>query len=232
MDQIVFYWVGNNIEIPSYLVKTIRLIYKNEINIIQISDNSTLKIPDVSEIKRIHITKNMMVDRVKGYSIINTKNNNTLFLDADSLCLNVVNFNNYKNGVYLTKRKTNYLINFNNPEYYPEFVEKRFCDVMPYLFGSILIIDKVNFFNDLLIILKELPERFHRWYGDQYALKKLYDKNIINFDFIDKDFLYIVELDGVTKKINLHLNENIKILTFKGPTKKYIKTIYKKLVNA
>ena len=229
MDQIVFFWVGNSIEIPSYLVKTARLIYKNEVKVIQLSDHSTEKIQEIDKINIIKITNNMMVDRVNAYSTVKTKNNRTLFLDADSLCLNKINFNEYKKAIYLTKRKTNFLINYNNPEHYPEFINKRFCDVMPYLFGSILIINKENFFNKLLSILKKLPDRFHRWYGDQYALKIIYDQDDIKFNFINREFLYIVELDGVTKKINLELNEDIKILTFKGPTKKYIKTIFKKL---
>ena len=230
MDQIVFYWAGEKLEIPYFLVKSIRLIHNQKIKIIQLSDLLTKKVKGVDEIIRIKPTNYLMLDRTFAYSLVQTKNNKTLFLDADSLVLNKINLDIYTKGIYLTKRQTDLLINYNSPEYYPEFLNKRLCEVMPYLFGIILIVDEEFFFENIIDILKKLPSRFHRWYGDQYSLKKLYDKEKIKFKFLNSDFTYIVEFDGKTKKINLNLIESNKILTFKGITKKHVREVFNKLV--
>ena len=231
MDQIVFYWAGEKLELPFFLVKSIRLIYNQEIKIIQLSDNLTKQVNGVDEIIRIKPTNYMMLDRTFAYSLVKTKNNKTLFLDADSLVLNKINLDTYKKGIYLTKRQTNFLINYNSPEYYPEFLNKHFNEVMPYLFGIILIVDEEFFFENIIDILKKLPSRFHRWYGDQYSLKKLYDKGIIKFKFLNSDFTYIAEFDGKTKKINLDLLRSNKVLTFKGGKKNYMRAVFKRLTN-
>ena len=88
MKQIIFYWVGKNLDLPHYLVKTIKLIHKNEIKIIQLTDKKTQKIDQVDEVLRIDATKNIMIDRLEAYALIETEKNTSLFLDADCLLLN------------------------------------------------------------------------------------------------------------------------------------------------
>lgn len=50
---------------------------------------------------------------------------------------------------------------------------------MPFLFGAIITNNKFSYKNFLLLlnIAKDLPARFHRWYGDQYSLKLAIEKN-------------------------------------------------------
>ena len=41
MDQIAFFWVGQNITVPSILVESINLIYKSDVKIYQYQINET-----------------------------------------------------------------------------------------------------------------------------------------------------------------------------------------------
>ena len=225
-EQIIFYWVGEKLEIPELLVKSARLIYEKEIKIIQISDELTRKVSLVDEIIRMQPTGNLMIDRLLGYSKIRTVNTSSLFLDADTLCLNKINFKEYLDGIYLTKRTSNPMINHNFPEHYPEFENRYFKEVMPYLAGIILIKNFKNFFLDCYKLLLREPLRLQRWYGDQFIIKKIYDKNPKDFKFFEEDFVYILEFDGKNKNIDLNLNTKNKLLTFKGSTKKLISPIF------
>ncbi len=226
IEQIIFYWVGDKIKIPELLVKSARIIYKDEIKIIQISDILTGKISSVDEVIRIKPTGNLMTDRLLGYSKIKTINTSSLFIDADTLCLNKVNFKEYFDGIYLAKRTINPMINHNFPQHYPEFEKKYFNEVMPYLAGIVLIKSFKNFFLDCYELLIKEPLRLQQWYGDQFIIKKIYDKNPKVFKFFEENFVYILEFDGKNKNIDLNLNAKNKLLTFKGSTKNLISPIF------
>ena len=232
MDQIVFYWMGEKIDIPRFLVDSIKLSQKGNIKIIQISDEETEKIMGVDKIIRINVSKKTgrpvkwVTDRLTGYSLVETKENNTLFLDADSLVIKNLKLNQFSSGIYLSKRKKNNLINYKSPLFYPEFYKKTLMEVMPFLFYAILINKSENIFNNLLNLLYDLPERFHIWYGDQYCLKKFYDKNKINFKFFEDDFAYVVELSDKSKNTNINLNIKNQLITFKGSTKKHMEPVF------
>ena len=230
MEQIVFFWVGKKLSIPEFLVNSIRILYGKKIKIIQLSDENTRKIHGVDEVLRNSITGNLMTDRLNLYSLVKTENNLTIFLDADSLLIQKLKLNDFANGYHILQRETDSLsfINDNWPEYYPEFVEKTFKEIMPFLFGVIIINYQKSFFKELLLICNELPKRFHRWYGDQYSLKKLYDKNPEKFNLIKDNWVHVVSLnkDG---NVDIKTSNYTKILTFKGNTKKYIKNVLESL---
>ena len=226
VEQIIFYWGGEKLEIPELLVQSARLIYKKEIKIIQISDELTRKVSLVDEIIRIKPTGNLMIDRLLGYSKIKTINTSSLFLDADTLCLNKINFKEYLDGIYLAKRTSNPMINHNFPQHYPEFENRYFKEVMPYLAGIILIKNFKNFFLDCYKLLLKEPLRLQQWYGDQFIIKMMYDKKPSDFKFLEENFVYILEFDGKNKNIELNLKPKNMLLTFKGSTKKLIGPIF------
>tara|TARA_B100000579_G_scaffold203873_1_gene166677 strand:- start:139 stop:870 length:732 start_codon:yes stop_codon:yes gene_type:complete len=220
MDQIVFFWVGNNNEIPSLFVNSIRLVDKNNIKIIQITDYKTETVKKIDEVIRCQLPKDIMLARLKGFSLINTTNDNTFFCDADSLLLNKLRLDSFEKGIYLAKRNKNFYLNSSYPEQYPEFVNKTIFEIMPFLFGGIIVIKRKNFFSELFKFCTKLPERFHRWYGDQVSLYMYYlqHKNKISF-FDQEEFLHLI---GSKKKypiINVEQlkMQNIKFITFKGP---------------
>ena len=111
MDQIVFFWVGNNNEIPSLFVNSIRLVDKNNIKIIQITDYKTETVKKIDEVIRCQLPKDIMLARFKGFSLINTTNDNTFFCDADSLLLNKLRLDSFEKGIYLAKRNKNFYLN-------------------------------------------------------------------------------------------------------------------------
>ena len=60
--------------------------------------------------------------------------------------------------------------------------------MMPYMFGAIAVKGvQSEFFESLFSICLELPERFHRWYGDQYSMVKAVHIASFNIGFLDPD---------------------------------------------
>lgn len=220
MEQIVFFWKGKDIAIPKLLVQSIKLIENNKINIIQISDNHTPKVENVDKVIKLKLPNDIMLARLKAYSFIETLKNRTFFCDADSILLNSLQLNKFSKGIYLAKRKKKFFLNYKYPELYPEFINKSAFDVMPFLFGSIIVIEEKNIFSDLLKICKRLPSRFHRWYGDQVSLHKYYLKFPNTFNFFNQDeYLHLIGSEKKYPIINIKnlLNNKVKFITFKGP---------------
>ena len=213
--QFAFFWVGQNISIPSLLVKSIRISFKNEAFIYQLTDNQTPYIEGVDKTIRGALPKDIMLARLKAYSNLKT-NNPTCFLDADSLVLkkfSLPDFNQYRAFIIKRLDQTS-LINHNFPEFYPEFINQKFFDLMPIFFGFIATSNGGDFFKKLLANAKKMPARFHRWYGDQMSLAEEWRKKESDFLVLSQnEYLYIIK-----EKIDLGLliNQNTKIITFKG----------------
>ncbi len=219
MDQIAFFWRGEDITIPEYLVQSIRFRNLKNIKIIQVSDTKTKKIEGVDIFINKELPKDLMSARLKAFSLIKTNNTNTIFCDADSLLINDLNFSNFSPGYYLMRREGNFIINHLHPENYPEFKNKFVLDVMPFLFGAIIICKKENFFINLLKICNSLPSRFHRWYGDQLSLHIFYLNNKSKFSFFNqKKYMHIIGRKDKDPNINLELlqKKGVVFLTFKG----------------
>ena len=139
MDQVVFFWRGNNLNVPEYLVKSIRNIHKDSIKIIQLSDKETFTVPGVDMHIKEDLPNDIMTARLKAYSLIDSENTKNFFCDADSLLINPLSLKNFEKGIYLMKRSNNFIINHTTPEYYPEFENKYICSIMPFLFGAIVL---------------------------------------------------------------------------------------------
>lgn len=76
--QFAFFWVGQDITIPLALVDSIRFTYGEEAYIYQLSDKKTESIKGVDEIIRDELPNEIMLARLKAYSLIKTQNT-TLF---------------------------------------------------------------------------------------------------------------------------------------------------------
>lgn len=225
IKNFAFFWVGKDITIPQYLVNSINKIYSNDVKIFMLTNNETPYIEGVSQVIRKTLPKNIMLARLKAYGQLKL-HEQVLYLDADSLVLNKVE--KFKNAGELNlflREKKGLEINYNYPEFYPEFIDKTFDEMMPYLFGAIVTNSKDSFknFNILLNIAKKLPDRFHRWYGDQFSLKLAIDENLIKFkEFNFEDFISIVRDENDISNIKNS------IVTFKGlQAKPLIEKIYK-----
>ena len=229
MDQLVFFWVGEDISVPEFFVKSIKKT-DSKIKIIQVSDLKTKKIKEVNSFVRYDLPKEIMLARLKAYSLIETKYQNTIFCDADTLMIKDFSFVEYKTGYHIMPRKLDSLINHLWPEHYPEFKDKFFADIMPFLFGAIIISKDDNFFNNLFNICKKLPSRFHRWYGDQVSLHIYYLDNKKKFSlFHQEKNMHIIDPNEKCEYqfINKLRAKGVSFITFKGHvSKKRIKDFY------
>ena len=232
--QFAFFWVGQDILIPQALVDSIRYVYGNEAYIYQLSDNKTASINDVNEVLRDELPNEIMLARLRAYSLLVTQNT-TLFLDADSLViqkLKLPDFNKFIACLVKRDDQTS-IINHNYPEYYPEFVNQKFIDIMPIFFGLIITPDGGKLFNGLFELALKLPERFHRWYGDQMAIAQEWIKNKENYLLLkQEEYLFVTRTP--LKKVQLKnlIKNGTKIITFKGPhSKQFIPETLKELIS-
>jgi hypothetical protein len=233
--QFAFFWVGKDISIPSALVASIRFIYDKEAYVYQLTDKKTESIVGVDEILRDELPNEIMLARLKAYSLINNQNT-TLFLDADSLIINKLklpDFNKFKAFLVRRDDQTS-ILNHNYPEYYPEFFNQKMIDIMPILFGIIITPNGRKLFNELLEIAIKLPDRFHRWYGDQMAIAHEWNKHKDDYLLINQEEYLFVTRAALKKHELDHLIKNkVKIITFKGPqSKQFIPETLRELINA
>ena len=87
--------------------------------------------------------------------------------------------------------------------------------------------------SEILKICFDLPQRFHRWYGDQYALKIFIEKNKPKFNLLPANtHLKIVRQIVTEKDFNVLFEDKVKMITFKGPhTKNFINESSNNLIN-
>ncbi len=223
MDRLAFFWVGEDITIPSILVQSALLVYENNVQIIQLTDLETPRVSGVTQIYRSKLSENIMLARLEAYSLVPSDDVMTFYVDADSVILNKIELSelNSKNGFFVKRLGSNQLVNHMHPEYYPEFEGKFVGDVMPLLFGAIAICNGKNFFQELLNICLNLPERFHRWYGDQVALKLKMQEQESFFNYIDGEkYLFILDAE-ISKEDLIFLKKlGVKMISAKGPQMK------------
>lgn len=232
--QFAFFWVGHNISIPSALVDSIRFIYGEQAYVYQLTDKRTDSINGVDKIIRHELPNDIMLARLKAYSLIETQNI-TVFLDADSLViqkLKLPDFNKFK--AFLVKRDDDFIMSPNFPEYYPEFLKQKATDIMPILFGCIITPDGGKLFDRLLKNALKLPDRFHRWYGDQMTIGQEWIKNKENYLLLkQKEYLYILRHHLKKAQLKNLIKNGVMIITWKGqgPKEIIISETFKELIN-
>ena len=219
---IAFLWVGPEISIPSALVASIRLVMGDDVEIVQLTDKKTPLVPGCSKTQRFALSKNIMVARLQAYSKYRFTSGLTFFCDADSLFIKPLIVDAAGKNLLLSPRLQDVPINDRFPEYYPEFTGKMISQVMPYLFGAIATIgDQSKTFGNLLKICKALPDRFHRWYGDQYSLFMAINNKELDFGLLNPSKHLHITKDALTLNQLQHLqNNDIQMVTFKGPQSK------------
>ncbi|MDC0969106.1 hypothetical protein OAS37_01425, partial [Alphaproteobacteria bacterium] len=226
-------WVGSDNKIPTFLVNSVNLVYKKKVKIFHLTNYTTRKINGTTKTIRSNLSENLMVARLQAYKNFPYNSKLTFFCDADSLFVQRLNLFELPEDIYLIKRSENFLMNHNWPEFYPEFINKHSIEIMPYLFGGMALKDGKKFFSEILKICFDLPQRFHRWYGDQYALKVFIEKNKPKFNFLPANtHLKIVRQIVTEKDFNVLFEDKVKMITFKGPhTKNFINESSNNLIN-
>ena len=221
MDQIAFFWVGEDIKIPTYFVKSINNIYPdNDVKITHLTDIKTSNIEGVTNTIRSDLSEGLMVARLEAYLNYNHNDKLTYFCDADSLLLDKLDLHKFEEDFYFIKRnfEDNWLIN--NQDWidkYPEFSNKYFNDVMPFYAGGMLVRNGRTFFSELLNLCQNLQKNFHQWYGDQVSQKIIFDGGKFNIQFLDQNiFLKIIKKELNLEEIEILNMLGTKMITFKG----------------
>ena len=225
MKNIAFVSIGDESHnCADLLVKSIKKTNSN-CRIIQISNKEDRNISDIDE-KIIFDFKSatFMFNRLESQIAVLEKFGPTIFLDTDMLVnkdLSAIFDRLLNNDIVFTQRKNNFYINdtFQNIKF-PEFTNKTINEVMPFN-GGFLGVSNIVVQKKLLQIYLELPSKFHYWYGDQVALKKIYDTKEFKILLLDSNYNYNV------KDIS-NYDKNICIYHFKGRFKKLINPFYDK----
>ena len=231
MKNIAFVSIGNEShKCADFLVKSIKKTNAN-CRIIQISKKEDQNISDVDE-KLIYDFKlaTFMVNRLESQIVVLEKFGPTIFLDTDMLVnkdLGEIFDTLLNHDLVFTQRKNNFYLNdiFNNNEHgisikFPEFTNKTSDEVMPFN-GGFLGANNVTSLNKLLKIYLELPKKFHYWFGDQIALKKIYDTEEFKISVLGSNYNYNVkDISNYDKKVCVY--------HFKGRFKKLINPFYDK----
>jgi len=223
--RVAFFWVGSDISIPKILVQSIRLVSGPDIEIVQLTDLTTPAVPEVSRVSRHTLSASIMVARLQAYSHLESSNNFTYFCDADSIFINTPHVDS-EADILLCPRVENFRINPYYPEHYPEFEGKMIDEVMPFMFGAILIRGKNNIFDGLLRKCLKLPARYHRWFGDQVALAKAVGAGNFNYSALNPHiYLNIMSSVPVEHQVRQLINQGVQMLTFKGPNLEKINSL-------
>jgi hypothetical protein len=232
--QFAFFWVGQNISIPSALVDSIRFIYGEEAYIYQLTDKKTDFIKGVDKTIRDELPNDIMLARLKAYSLIKTQNT-TLFLDADALVIQKIKLPDFSKFIAcLVKRGDQTgILNHNHREYYPEFLNQKAIDIMPILFGCIITPDGGKLFDGLFKDALKLPDRFHRWYGDQIAIAQEWMKNKKNYLLLkEEEYCFVTKTSLKKTQLKNLIKNGVRIVQFKGSnSKQFISETLKELIN-
>src|SRR5689334_23200556 len=171
LKRIVFFWVGQDVSIPEMLVRSIRLAFGADMEVVQISDRDTPQVDGVSICRREKLSPRIMVARLEAYASLAVKEP-TLYLDADMMIVRPFDLPPLQaNEIGVTPRTDRTEINWRFPIEFPEFQGKYFCDVMPYIYSFVYASSEVLFVRQLNL-LRKMSKRFQLWYGDQVTLKR------------------------------------------------------------
>ena len=231
INNFAFFWVGTDIQMPSTFVESIRLLYGKSANIIQISDEDTHEVAGVSSVSRSVLSTDIMLARLEACSKLENISDPIAFYDVDTLFIDKISAPSALNGrTCILRREHDFNLNHNFPEYYPEFIGKSTSEVMPYLAGCIITANPKKLFSALLLKCQKLPNRFHRWYGDQVALKMLALENPKMFIEIEEK-IYLKTFDKVLNQETFDSlkSQNTANIHFKGVSEK--KFLYKSMAN-
>lgn len=215
--NIAFFWIGQDLTTPSALVKSVRSIYGDAVNLLQLTDRATPAVPLVSQVLRGDLSDKIMMARLQASQLV-PNGERTVILDADMLVIDRFDEELAKIAAPLivTTRIEDRPINAFYPEHYPEFEGKTAGQVMPYLF-SFIGVTGADLFRRLETRLLASPRRFWKWYGDQWTLKQEIDATGLKPAVLPGEFYNLpVQVEIGRDDLALMRRERIRIIHFKG----------------
>ena len=174
----VFLHIGAQWQFPDLLVRSIRAFHKDA-EIIQCTDHDTLAIDGVDAVSRFDgDPKKLMTFRLGSFAALNRRDP-AIYVDADMLCVQSLDPATILAGCDVAVCGREYGLSILiNPEFrgmdFSEHGDKTFGQVYPYVACATISADGL-FWADCLANLNALHPKFHRWYGDQEAIR-----NVVN----------------------------------------------------
>ena len=216
MDQrinFVFLHVGEDTR-PNLLVKSIRKYFENPY-IYQCTDLATKEVDGVDKVFRYDgDTKNLMTFRLEAFSSLNIEEK-AIYLDTDMLVINKFDIDINHCDAILCKRSFGldklFNASFRGMDL-SEYKNMTLGDVYPFL-ACFTVTKSSTFWKEAFNILKSLDKKFHFWYGDQEALKKIAASNKFKISTVEEAIFACLP-----EEINHSLLPNL--IHFKGPSRK------------
>jgi hypothetical protein len=170
----VFFHVGSDLATPEMLVRSIRHTNPGA-EIIQCSDLITGKINGVDRVHRIDgDANNLMTFRLAGFASLNL-DHAAIYLDTDMLVVRGLDPAALLADcrVRLCRRDFGRDSRHSGSQrgvQFPEHHQRPLGEVYPYV-ACATVTQDADFWKELLAIIDTLDARFHRWYGDQEAMR-------------------------------------------------------------
>jgi hypothetical protein len=225
MDRLAFFWMGEDTQLPAALVQSARLVYGHAIEIFQLTDRATPEIAGTSAVVRGDLPEDIMTARLAAYAML-PSDRMTVYVDADSLVLTPFRLPDIggadaflvmrENGMQPVKSGMQQL-HGRAIGPFPEFQGKTFSEAMPILAGFVATHRGPALFGGLSRALRALPERLHRWYGDQVVLAQFYRARPEAVSLLPaRKFLRVVDSQLGEKDIAKLMSIDTRLITFKG----------------
>lgn len=182
MNTFVFMCVGDTTQ-AEMLTRSVKLTDPDAV-IIQVSDHKTSRVTGTSAIHRWDIPEqNLMTFRLFAFSELKLMRP-AVYLDTDMLmqrAICVEQLLNDKDAVLCSRYfgKSDYI----NTSYLgldlSEYEAKTFGEIYPFV-ACFTITKSYIFWSRCYDVLNTLDAKFHKWYGDQEALRIVYAERIFN----------------------------------------------------
>lgn len=175
----VFLHVGVETLLPQLLTASIKRL-QPEACIIQCADEGTAEVEGVTRVHRAQgdVTR-LMTFRLRAFSTLQL-DGPAIYLDTDMLCVQPVDPAQALgiHDVAVCRREFDRALLFNTGFRGMDLRQYQGCtldDVYPYLACATVTRD-AEFWASCLRELEQMPEQFHRWYGDQEAIRAVVRK--------------------------------------------------------
>lgn len=215
--RVAFLHVGPDTVMPRIMVRSIRQ-FNLEAHVTQCTDRATPEVSGVDEVVRFDgDTGRLMTFRLRSFAGLPIREP-TLFLDTDMVCTDRIDavgelgehdvcvcVREFNKDMLLDPRAMNLDLR--------EYEGRTLDDVYPYL-ACAVIARNPAFWSSCLDNLMGLPDKFHRWFGDQEAMRNVIAAGGLSVGQL-RESLYACLPDAVDDPAH-----RPKLFHFKGPMRK------------
>lgn len=174
-DSFVFFHVGDDISAPQKMVKSL-LRYNPNANVIMCTDKDSPDVMGITERKEFELSRDeLMTSRLKAFAELRLAEP-ALYIDTDMIFVDQVNVRELlgDNEIAMCRRDFHRDIGFNPNQRgldFSEYSGKTMDQVYPYVACATATRDG-GVWQKLYAMSNDMDKKFHKWYGDQEALRE------------------------------------------------------------